>query len=129
MADEYESIKDDGASTDKASEESIELDADELIEAYEEMVLEQKKFVVKNKELLDTIYRLEAQNDKLEDEIEVLKKDVAVKSTESDALRNENLRLKDENDRLRKGKEKLDDEIEIFKKDVHEKSTEAEIKG
>ncbi|XP_051143423.1 uncharacterized protein LOC127259855 [Andrographis paniculata] len=90
MADESEAIKNDGASIDKALEESIELDADELIEAYEEMVLEQKKSV----------------NDKLEDEIEVLKKDVAVKSTESDALRNENLRLKDENDRLRKGKEK-----------------------
>ncbi|XP_051143418.1 uncharacterized protein LOC127259849 [Andrographis paniculata] len=98
MADESDFIKHDGASTDKASEESIELNAYELIEAYEEMVLEQKKFVLK-----------------LQDEIEVLKKDVAVKSTESDALMNENLRLKDENDRLRKGKEKLDEILSIGK--------------
>ncbi|XP_051143411.1 uncharacterized protein LOC127259839 [Andrographis paniculata] len=91
MADESESIKDDGASTDKASEESIELDDDELIEAYEEMVEEQKKSLVKNKELLDTIYRLEAQKEKLDDEIEILKKDVHEKSTEADRLKVENV--------------------------------------
>ncbi|XP_051127816.1 uncharacterized protein LOC127249165 [Andrographis paniculata] len=110
-ADESSDEKEEFSS--KNTVESRELDADELIEAYEEMVVEQKKAVVKNKELLDTIYRLEDQKEKLEDELEKLIKITDNKFAETERLKSENLKLKDENDRLRKGKEKLDEVLSI----------------
>ncbi|XP_051113166.1 uncharacterized protein LOC127239179 [Andrographis paniculata] len=116
MAGVDESSKvDDDKSNAENSEESKELDADELIEAYEGMVAKQKKSLVKNKELLNTIYRLEDQKDKLDDEIEQLKKDIKANSTELYGLKVENQKLKEENDRLQKGKEKLDELISIGK--------------
>ncbi|XP_051117853.1 uncharacterized protein LOC127242378 [Andrographis paniculata] len=116
MAGVDESSKvDDDKSNSENSEESRELDADELIEAYEEMVSEQKKSLVKYKKLLNTIYRLQDQKEKLDDEIEQLKNDTEAKSTESDGLKVENQKLKEENDRLRKGKEKLDEVLSIGK--------------
>ncbi|XP_051137543.1 uncharacterized protein LOC127255835 [Andrographis paniculata] len=114
MANADESSDENEESSSKTTDESRKLDVDELTEAYEEMVFEQKKDV-KNKELLDTIYRLEDQNEKLEDELEKLMKITYDKSSESERLNSENLKLKDENDRLRKGKEKLDEVLSIGK--------------
>ncbi|XP_051149296.1 uncharacterized protein LOC127264013 [Andrographis paniculata] len=115
MADDDDSSDEKTESSSKTTDESRELDTDELIEAYEEMVAEQKKAVVKNKELLDTIYRLEAQKEKLEDELEKLTKIIEDKFTESKELQSDNLKLKNENDRLRKRKEKLDEVLSIGK--------------
>ncbi|XP_051129267.1 uncharacterized protein LOC127250146 [Andrographis paniculata] len=115
MANAGETSKSNEESNPKAADESRELDAEELIEAYEEMVIEQKKAVVKNKEMLETIYRLEDQKEKLEDELEKQRKISDDKSAESQKLKSENLKLKDENDRLRKGKEILDEVLSIGK--------------
>ncbi|XP_051113172.1 uncharacterized protein LOC127239187 [Andrographis paniculata] len=89
MANAGEISKRNEESNPKAADESRELDAEELIEAYEEMVIEQKKAVVKNKEMLETIYRLEDQKEKLEDELEKLRKIVDDKSAESQKLKEE----------------------------------------
>ncbi|XP_051127607.1 uncharacterized protein LOC127249059 [Andrographis paniculata] len=97
------------------SNDTIEMDIYELMEAYEEVVAEQKICVKRNKDLINTVYRLEARVEKAEEvnqemfEInEGLQKDVKQLKMKCDDLR-------EENDRLRKGKDKLDEVLLIGK--------------